>query len=108
MSRRHHTSLLVLLLALALALVAAGRAARLRVVALAFLAADALHQHAAALAVCDQSGAAARLRSLLARPGLALVAARLRRFVFRLFAVLPDRQVEIRAGLFGDTLAELV
>src|SRR5260221_827735 len=81
------TQLLVARLQVALAVIAALRAARRAVAAGLFLvartglvAAGALHQHAAALAVGDQPALAGRLERLLA--ARRLVVARLLRFGF--------------------------
>ena len=91
---------------IALAVIAALGAARRAVAVGLFLvagagllAAGALHQHAAALAVGDQRAFSGRLEWLLA-------ARRVSRFVVGLFT--RHRPVEVGAGERGDLLAELL
>src|SRR6202790_3871387 len=101
--------LLVLRLQVALAVIAALRAARravacgLGLVAGArFLAAGALHQHAAALAVGDQAALAGRLERLFAARGIG-------RFTLGFFLSFARlRTIEIRARQGRHLLAELV
>src|SRR6187401_989682 len=102
--------LLVARLQVALAVIAALRAAR-RAVAVGlffvtragFVAAGALHEHAAALAVGDQAGFAGRLERLLAARRCRVIATGF--FVVRFFA--RHRPVEIGAGERCDLFAEL-
>src|SRR5438094_4869822 len=102
--------LLVLGLQIALAVIAALRAARRAIAVGLFLvagagllAAGALHQHAAALAVGDQRAFSRRLERLLAARRFSL-------FVVGLFArfFILHRPVEIGAGKACDLLAELL
>src|SRR5947199_408726 len=105
-SARKATSVqsLVSRLEIALAVIAALGAARRAVAGILFLiagarllAAGALHQHAAALAVADQPALAGRLDRFLAARRLVPIIS------FVLF-----RPREIGAGKFRDTLAELL